>query len=274
MKFTGKAQETMEKVIAAFQTGNVAKPLANIFLQTKDLPMANWSFLNQFICLISGCMDARGYKQWQAVNRQVKKGETAGAYILVPLKKKRKREAKEEEDQFYIYGFRSMPVFDICQTDGDPVEEPDHAEFLDSLPLLEVSKAFGLQVQVFSGKTRGALGFYSPKRNMIGLGVENLSTWLHELIHCADDRLGNLTEKGQHWRSETVAELGAATLAIMIGREDAADVGGAWQYINNYANSAEIDTIKACTDVLERTCQAINLILETATAVAPVEEVA
>ena len=43
----------------------------------------------------------------------------------------------------------------------------------------------------------------------IALGVENLSTWAHEFIHAADDRLGHLTENGQHWRAEAVAELGA-----------------------------------------------------------------
>ena len=36
-----------------------------------DIPMRNWSMLNQFICFISGTQDARGYHQWKKVERYV-----------------------------------------------------------------------------------------------------------------------------------------------------------------------------------------------------------
>ena len=268
MNFTGKAQETAERVIEAFKSGNIPEPLSHIFINVDEVPMSQWSYLNQFVCLISGCTDARGFKQWQEVNRNVKRGEKAAAYILVPLKKKRKKVNKdqdEEQDSFYIYGFRGMPVFDVSQTEGESLPVPDdHQEFIDALPLTAVSEQFGISLKLFNARGKSSAGFYTPGRNIIGLGVENLSTWLHELIHAADDKLGNLKEKGQHWRSETVAELGSTTLAIMIGREDAADVGGAWEYISAYAQAANIETITACVRVLERTCQAISLILETA----------
>ena len=55
------------------------------------------------------------------------------------------------------------------------------------------------------------------RKKAIAVGVKNLATWAHELIHAADDRLGNLTERGQHWRSETVAELGGAILLEALG---------------------------------------------------------
>jgi hypothetical protein len=78
-----------------------------------------------------------------------------------------------------------------------------------------------LNVDAFDGREGGPLGKYGRQ----------LSTWAHELIHAADDRLGNLKESGQHWRSETVAELGGAILLEVLGLERDADRGGCFQYV-------------------------------------------
>jgi len=98
----------------------------------------------------------------------------------------------------------------------------------------------------------------------IALGVENFATWAHELVHAADYKAGKLVERGQHWRSETVAELGGAILMRCLGYETEADLGGAWKYISKYALGADIKPLKACLDVLDRTCNAVALILATA----------
>ncbi len=91
-----------------------------------------------------------------------------------------------------------------------------------------------------------------------------MATWAHELIHAADDRLGALTERGQHWRSETVAELGGAVLLSCIGQNHDADVGGCWEYIQAYAKANGKDATSAAMSVLSRTCKAVALILEAA----------
>jgi hypothetical protein len=84
------------------------------------------------------------------------------------------------------------------------------------------------------------------------------------LVHAADHRLGNLKEKGQHWASETVAELGGCILLHLIGQPDAANSGGAWEYIQKCATANELDPLPACVKMLDRTCQAVSLILDTA----------
>jgi hypothetical protein len=56
------------------------------------------------------------------------------------------------------------------------------------------------------------------------VGVKNLATFAHELLHSADDRNGTMTENGQQWRSETVAELGGAVLLRLLGFEDDVDL--------------------------------------------------
>jgi hypothetical protein len=96
-----------------------------------------------------------------------------------------------------------------------------------------------------------------------------VSTWAHELIHAADDRLGNLTERGQHWRSEIVAELGGAILLEALGESYESDRGGCFEYVQGYAMEAGLEPVQACMAVLKRTCDAVNLLLSEAGKVAP-----
>ena len=135
--------------------------------------------------------------------------------------------------------------------------------WLESLPLREVAESWGLSVDAYNGREGAALGKYRHGTG-IALGVKNASTWAHELVHAADDRLGHLTERGQHWRSETVAELGGAILLEILGHDVESDRGGCWQYVESYARDSGIEPVTACLRVLKRCCAAVALILDTA----------
>ncbi|MCI0728571.1 MAG: ssDNA-binding domain-containing protein [Chloroflexi bacterium] len=266
MKFYGQAAAVAAKIVEAFQTGCVPAPLAQLYLRRQDgKPMRSWSILNQLSVLLAGCSDARGFRQWEAAGRWVKKGEKAYAWILVPLQAKVEADDGEasESAALITYGYKSAAVFDISQTEGEPIADTPNRAWLDILPLVEVAHAFGLEVTGYAGRPGRALGHYAPGRH-IALGVENLATWAHELVHAADDRLGNLQQRGGHWLSETVAELGGATLLVLLGKEVEADTGGAWAYIQQYAEAAGIQPAAACFQALNRLAQAIDLILETA----------
>jgi antirestriction protein ArdC len=66
-----------------------------------------------------------GFKTWQSLGRQVRKGEKA-IRILAPLlvnKTDTDEVTGEEKTRKQLIGFRSVPVFDIAQTDGDPLPE-------------------------------------------------------------------------------------------------------------------------------------------------------
>ena len=194
----------------------------------------------------------------------MKKGEKAQASILIPLIGKVDDDDDGEDNQrTRIYGFKGAAVFDITQTEGEPVDEfsHPHEQLIADLPLIDVARKWGLAVDTYSGQGHKYQGLYSKTKNAILLGVENENTWLHELIHAADDRRGNLKEHGQHWRSETVAQLGATVLAKMIGREDIADEGKTYRYIKQYAAGANKSVESACLEVINRTATAIELIL-------------
>jgi hypothetical protein len=62
-----------------------------------------------------------GFKSWQALGRQVRKGERA-IRILAPMSVKERDEQGNETDERLTF-FRAVPVFDISQTDGDPLPE-------------------------------------------------------------------------------------------------------------------------------------------------------
>jgi antirestriction protein ArdC len=273
MKFYGKAEESATIILEAFRNPNrLPKPLAQVFIHRKDnVPCRSWSWRNQLLVALRGFKDARGFRQWQEVGRSVKKGERA-FYILSPLSKK-VQDDKTGEEKTIIYGFKGTPVFGYEQTDGKPLPpaDPEAARWVETLPLIEVARAWGLSVELFNGKAASYLGAYRHHAG-IALGVKNLSTWAHELVHAADHRNGKLNGLGQHWRNETVAELGGAVLLQILGYPHDADLGGCWEYIQRYAEKAGLEVIDACGKVLQRTCEAVALILDTADALREKEE--
>lgn len=69
-----------------------------------------------------------GYKTWQSMGRNVLKGEKS-IRILAPYKFYKEEDKDEDgkvkpekKDNFFI-GYRSIPVFDVSQTDGDALPE-------------------------------------------------------------------------------------------------------------------------------------------------------
>lgn len=267
MKFYGKAEESAKVILDAFRNPNgLPKPLAQVFIRRKDnAPCRAGSWRNQLLVALQGYNDARGFRQWEEVGRRVKKGERA-FYILSPLGRK-VEDAKTGEEKTVLYGFKGTAVFGHEQTDGKPLPpaDPEALRWVEGLPLVEVAREWGLSVESFDGKGASYRGAYRHHAG-IALGVQNLSTWAHELVHAADHRNGKLRELGRHWRKETVAELGGAVLLRVLGYPQDADLGGCWQYIRGYAERAGLEVIDACGKVLQRTCEAVALILDAAEA--------
>ena len=99
MNLYGKNTEAIaQRIIEAFQhPTKLPKALTPIFIhRSDDLPCRNWSFCNQLLIAMSGTSDARGMKQWNAVDRKVKKGSKA-IWILAPYTRKVKSKGEEEE---------------------------------------------------------------------------------------------------------------------------------------------------------------------------------
>ena len=178
-KFHGKASEVADKVLQAFRDpSQLPAALAPVFIRRKDaIPCNAWSWGNRLIVALYGHTDARGYRQWQQVNRFVREGERA-THILAPITKKIE---ENEKDRLVTVGFKAMPVFGLEQTDGEPLPTGDPAAdaCLATLPFREVAAQWGVAIDTFNGRHFGPLGSFRP--GLISLGVQNMATWCHEL---------------------------------------------------------------------------------------------
>ncbi len=267
MFFKEKAQAAAQEILTAFEQGTIPKDLAQVFIhRNDDVPARRWSYSNRLIAALRGHHDARGFRQWKEVGRHVKAGEHA-FHILVPHKITAKEDDEEKgikAGDVMVVGFLSAAVFGYSQTDGAPLPgDEDEVRFVDSLPLIEVASSWGIEVVTYSGAGIGALGFFTPRQ--IALGVRNPTTWAHEMIHAADHRLATLSKgRGQKLDNEIVAEFGGAVLLECLGLSSESDRGGAFEYIQGYCRKHERSLMSAVTELVDRTCNCVALILQTA----------
>jgi len=69
-----KVKSVLNSVLERFEIGDIPEAIAYSMFTLQDVPSSNWSLLNRTLMFLSGTMDARGYRQWQHVDRYVKKG--------------------------------------------------------------------------------------------------------------------------------------------------------------------------------------------------------
>jgi hypothetical protein len=253
-------------ILAAFASGELPRALAQLFIHRNvEVPSRHWTWTNRLVAIRRGHVYAGGFRQWQALGRSVKKGEHA-FHILAPRITRAKEDNEErglKEGDPMTVGFLAVPVFGFLQTEGDPLPGTEgEAEFIDRLPLIEVARSWGLAVSLFAHEDApDRLGYFASGRG-IGLGVENLSTWAHELVHAADDRRGQKVAKTL--AAEVVAEFGGAVLLECLGFTAESDRGGAYEYLRHFCEKEKRNLVKACTELLDRTCGCVALILEEA----------
>jgi len=67
-------------------------------------------------------------------------------------------------------------------------------------------------------------------------------------------------KKGQDWKQEIVAELGAAVLCKVVGKTSK-HLGNSYRYIEQYAQSANLTPWQGCMRVMRDTEKMLNLIV-------------
>ena len=136
MIYRGQAQIVANEIIQLFESGNLPRPLAQVYLDFNGARHAsNWSYLNQILVALRGYRDARTFKQWKSVNRSVRKGQKC-FHILAPITIKRNPQdgktaatwEEEEESRYRLVGVKTVPVFGYEQTDGEPIPDLDAEE--------------------------------------------------------------------------------------------------------------------------------------------------
>lgn len=231
MQLLEKAQASIDKVIAKFQAGDLSAitRVARIQLD-QAAPVNNWSLSNKVLAFMQADeLDCRGFRQWQAVGRQVKKGSTA-VYIVRPHTIKQTKET-ETEDKTICVGFSVVPVFAASSTEGDsvlpayvPAELP---------PLADLAQKFQINVE-YVPVNPAALGDCNTEGSKIRLGSQDTRVFFHELTHAIHAKIEGGLKGGQHTNQETIAEFSTAVLMDFYGLGD--HTGNAWKYISQYAD--------------------------------------
>jgi hypothetical protein len=250
-----RANVELEKVIRLFSTKQLPDLCAKALISAPEKPISKWSMGNQLLALLAGTDDARGYRQWQDVERHVRAGSKA-FHILGPVfaQKPIERENGEEETVEVLVGFRAIPVFRYEDTEGAglPVYKPR-----DPPPLLDVAEKYGMRVN-YVRLSAGVYGYTDYEAKVIGLATESWDVFFHELAHAIHRSFEAKSGHGQEPEAETVAQLVAATLARLYGKP--AD-GFSWTYIASQAQSASPQKVgRLCMRVLDRAKRVLELI--------------
>ncbi len=195
-----------------------------------------YSFGNQLLIYrqLPTASHVAGFHKWLELGRHVRKGEH-GLRILAPVVYKTKTEdpeTGEEESSRRVAGFRGAVVFDVSQTDGDPLPEPPAHPLTGAgnpailAALVRFAQDNGAEVDLDADLPDGRNGetSYSPRRIRISRnlsGQMQIKTMAHEighhLLHFGPDR----AEIGRD-----IAELEAESIAYlacgMVGIDSAA----------------------------------------------------
>lgn len=202
----------------------------------------DYSFGN--VCLIvSQCPDATqvaGYKAWQKLGRQVRKGEH-GIRILAPCRVKvaEADHAAGEGDGYRVVGFRCVSVFDVAQTDGEALPELEYRPLDGDAPagmidlLEQVAADAGLRVEYRPAGIAGAHGYLRRSESLIVIDPDQAPAMrakvlAHELGHYFDPWLIQHPDAyGAHRGDcEAVAESVAYVIAARFGVDAGASAVG------------------------------------------------
>ena len=162
-----------------------------------------------------------GYRTWQQLGRQVRRGER-GLQILAPVTRKITPENGEDEER-RVVGFRVVHVFDLAQTDGEPLPEVKAALVEGDLPThwdrvseLITGAGFGLEVADVDrlGEANGITDW--QQRDVVVRaslpGAQRFKTAVHELAHI---RLHEPTTEGRP-NCRGIVEVEAESVAYMV----------------------------------------------------------
>jgi len=165
-----------------------------------------------------------GYRTWQQLGRQVRRGER-GLQILAPVIRKVTVETDEEgaKEQRRVVGFRVVHVFDISQTDGEPLPEITAAVVEGDLPsqwsrITELIGEAGFDLQMANLDRLGdANGITDWQRRDVVIradlpGAQRFKTAVHELAHI---RLHEPTSEGRP-NCRGIVEVEAESVAYMV----------------------------------------------------------
>lgn len=162
-----------------------------------------------------------GFHGWLKMRRYVRKGEK-GLVILAPMVGRKKSDNElTEDEQTRVYGFRAAHVFDVSQTDGEPLPEfakvqGDPQDYTERLKQFVAGRNIALE---YDRRIAPATGMSSGGKITLlpDLGAaEHFAVLVHEIAHELLHR-GDRRKETTHTVRETEAEAVAFVVSSAIG---------------------------------------------------------
>ena len=218
MNTQSKSQQLKNTITATIQELAAATDQARMSQVMQDYLATcarfhHYSFNNQWlICLaMPDATQVAGFCKWKEMGRFVRKGEQ-GIPILAPIVIKN----KVDPDQKDLVGFRVVYVFDLSQTEGEPLPEPPewkspekHQELLERLFAYADHKGIQITVRELPGGAQGV-----SKGGMIEISPQaGTKTVIHEIAH-------ELMHQGENriTTDPAIRELEAESVAYVVAK--------------------------------------------------------
>ena len=213
-----------------------------------------------------------GYKKWQSIGRQVKKGEKS-ITILCPCSTKRMEKlldengkpvldenGKEKKVEVPIPYFRPGNVFDVSQTVGKPVETLSPKDLMNSVDGYENFLQSLISISpvkvVFDNIESGAKGIYYPNEEKIVVqtGMSNLQT-LKTLVHeSAHARLHNNQAMEKTKKNRETEEVEAESVAYCVLSAFGFDTSDySFPYIAGWSSGKDMKELKGSLETIRIT---------------------
>jgi len=243
----------------------------------------HYSFSNQMLIGVQTHFEATrvaGFKTWQGMNRQVRKGEK-GISILAP--KTIRKDATDSAGKptlgpdgkpakkSVIIGFTAVSVFDVSQTDGEPLpdgesmmtlsEEPPPG-FQEDLAAAITESGYAVSYDDIPGTARG---FTDPHGHRVviraGMSEANqVNTLAHELGHIKAGHVEKLDEyHSGHNGNRGAFEVEAESISYVLCRNQgmSADVGDkSGRYVAGWGNT-DPEAVRRSAEHVQKTVKTI-----------------
>ena len=203
-----------------------------------------------------------GFKAWQGLGRQVRKGERS-IRILAPMTVKEHDEHGAETGDVFTL-FRAVPVFDIAQTDGEPLAEAPrepitgdtHERYIATLEAFAGSLGYTV-----SSEALEHAGGYCDARNhriVVSSSIDAANARVRVLVHELAHALGvGYAEYGRE-----VAEVIVETATVVVCGALGLDTSGeSIPYITGWGEQ-DLDAIRRHAEKVDEIARALETVCE------------
>lgn len=236
----------------------------------------NYSFRNSILIMMQKpeATYVAGFNKWNTFKRKINKGEK-GIKIFAPAPIKKKVEQyKKDKNGNYIYEngkkvkeeveqiipkYKITHVFDISQTDGEPLPTLTEElkgkvnDFINFKKALENSTSFNISYGSIKGEAKGyctpALKRIMVKENMSE--VQIIKTLLHEIAHAE-------LHTSKDGKSRSVKEVEAESIAFIVSNYYGIDTSDySFGYLAGWSSDKELGELKESLDTIQKTAASL-----------------